>query len=752
MGFGIMFIMMLFSIFYAVWQLRSVSQNMELVYNHPYKVSNAIRDIQIDMYKTQHLVMDIKYTATKNQLDSLIVEIANNNRFYNENLNLIKSLYLGNKSDVDSIFDAFSDWENTINKLCRLQREKKTDSLDFIIKYENHSKVKHIIYHTKIISDFASNKAETSINQAIVDKKNTYVILIGAIFIVSLLVFVLSYIISKSINTPIKNFLVEADMIFALHIEKPDLKSYNEEELFKFTIKELRQSYQNIEQQNEEIKSNNEQLSNFNKKLEEKVIERTAELKESQERYGITLGALNDGLWDWNVKTGNAFFSPQYYSLLEYENEEFAANYSSWRLLVHPDDLTLVENKLQQSIENSEGFTIDLRMKLKSGKWRWVCTRGRVIEHDAGGKAQRMVGTLSDITERKQAEELLKTNERLLKESQLIAGLGSYVLDLETGLWTSSDVLDSIFGIDKNYLRSIQNWVSIIHPDWKETMNKYFADEVIGKRSRFDKDYKIVRINNNEECWVHGLGELEFNEKGEPLKMLGTIMDITERKEAELLLMETNRNLEEMVYIASHDLQVPLVSMEGYASELLEKYIDKLDEEGKYCLTRLQSNARRMHTLVLSLLDISRLNTKKNPYQKFNLNTIIEKIIQDITITIEKQHATINVGKLPDLFADKIRIESVFRNLIINALNYGGKFISLEYTNNILIVKDNGIGLPESQLERIFNAGERLKKNNAEGVGMGLTFCRKVIEQHKGKIWAESEGENKGTTIYIKLP
>ena len=140
--------------------------------------------------------------------------------------------------------------------------------------------------------------------------------------------------------------------------------------------------------------------------------EAEAALWASEERYSLTLEALNDGLWDWSIPSGSAFFSPNYYSLLGYDDREFQACYASWRLLVHPEDLARVEEELRVSINNGEEFSIDLRMKLKSGQWRWVMTRGRVVEQDAEGKTQRMLGTLSDITERKKAEEALQSSLR----------------------------------------------------------------------------------------------------------------------------------------------------------------------------------------------------------------------------------------------------------------------------------------------------------------------------------------------------
>ena len=144
--------------------------------------------------------------------------------------------------------------------------------------------------------------------------------------------------------------------------------------------------------------------------------EAMAALRKSEARYQLTLNAVNDGLWDWNVTSGSAFFSPHYYALLGYDDGEFPASYAAWRLLVHPEDLARVEEELRLGIASGEGFALDLRMKLKSGQWLWVSTRGRAVEWDAEGKVLRMVGTLGDITKRKQAEEELRDLNRTLDQ------------------------------------------------------------------------------------------------------------------------------------------------------------------------------------------------------------------------------------------------------------------------------------------------------------------------------------------------
>ena len=172
----------------------------------------------------------------------------------------------------------------------------------------------------------------------------------------------------------------------------------------------------------------------------------SADLRESENRYTITLAAVNDGIWDWHVPSGGAFFSPVYYTLLGYDDGEFPANYASWQSLVHAEDVERVERDLRQSIETGRSFDVALRMRMKSGEWLWVSTRGKMIERDKNGKAVRMVGTLSDLTERKQIEQELRDKNSELDrfaytvshdlKSPLItiqAYAGMIKKDLETG-------------------------------------------------------------------------------------------------------------------------------------------------------------------------------------------------------------------------------------------------------------------------------------------------------------------------------
>jgi PAS domain S-box-containing protein len=147
-------------------------------------------------------------------------------------------------------------------------------------------------------------------------------------------------------------------------------------------------------------------------------------------------------------------------------------------------------------------------------------------------------------TRRQQVEEALKESEYFFKESQRAAAIGSYKADFVSGFWTSSTVMDAIFGIDESYVRSIQGWIELIHPDDRGMMEHYLQTEVIAARKPFAKQYRIIRPSDGEVRWVLGLGEGTFNDEGVFLALVGTIQDITERKEVELSLVKTHQRLQ----------------------------------------------------------------------------------------------------------------------------------------------------------------------------------------------------------------
>jgi PAS domain S-box-containing protein len=255
-------------------------------------------------------------------------------------------------------------------------------------------------------------------------------------------------------------------------------------------------------------------------------------LKESEERFNLAIQGANDGLWDWNLETQQVYFSPRWKSMLGYQEHELEHHLDVWQRLLHPADSALVRGKFNACIAGqTDRLEIEFRMKHRDGHWVNILSRA-FKQFNNRGQPVRLVGMHVDLTPLRQVE-------AQLRRAQEIARLGYYVFNIETGQWTSSDILDDIFAIGPAYQRDVPGWLNIIHPDFREIMNDYLADEILTHHHSFDKEYKIITIDSGQERWVHGLGELAFNEAGQLIRMFGAIQDITARKLAEEARRET---------------------------------------------------------------------------------------------------------------------------------------------------------------------------------------------------------------------
>jgi PAS domain S-box-containing protein len=239
-----------------------------------------------------------------------------------------------------------------------------------------------------------------------------------------------------------------------------------------------------------------------------------------------------------------------------------------------------------------------------------------------------------------------------------------------------------------------------------------------------------------------------------------------ELEESNENLKRSNRELEDFAYVASHDLQEPLRKIQAFGNLLEEEFGANLGE-GRDYLERMRNAASRMSVLIEDLLSFSRVTTKANPLVKVDLDLVVREVLEDLEVSVGESGATVTVGKLPSIKADRLQMRQLFQNLIGNAIKFSQPGIKPEVNINAVImdaendatikccqitVKDHGIGFDEKYLDRIFSVFQRLHgKDVYQGTGIGLAICRKIVERHGGTITAKSR-INKGSTFIITLP
>jgi two-component system, cell cycle sensor histidine kinase and response regulator CckA len=276
---------------------------------------------------------------------------------------------------------------------------------------------------------------------------------------------------------------------------------------------------------------------------ERKRVERS--IQESEVRFRRIFeegpfGMVITGL-DFHFTEANTAFC----KMMGYSESEIIS--LTFRDITHPEDVSSSAEAMRQlSHGEIPIFKTEKRYMRKNGGVVWGSLTVTLVRNK-NGQFLYYLAMVEDITERKQTEEALHKSEAMLNESQRVAAVGHYILDAKTGCWTCSKALDEIFGIDEAYGKNVEGWVHIIHPDHRDEMSTYLKEHVLRERNLFNKEYKIVRISDHAERWMHGLGKLEFDAQGNPVKMFGTIQDVTERKRAEESLRESEERFRRLV-------------------------------------------------------------------------------------------------------------------------------------------------------------------------------------------------------------
>ena len=383
----------------------------------------------------------------------------------------------------------------------------------------------------------------------------------------------------------------------------------------------------------------------------------------------------------------------------------------------------------------------------------------------------------NDLSALKKANNKLMVTNEANNLAEIVGNFGSWQLNLDNNTYIFSDNEYRLLGhLPQEFEASLEEFLKFVHPEDLEF--------VIEKTKNMSSDtnlapftYRIIR-KDGQIRYFRGLGRVVENASGQKT-FIGTTSDVTEEIYDKKIIEDRNRELEttnkELTafnYIASHDLQEPLRKIETFISRLVDKDFNNISEAGQQYITRIQSSASRMRVLIDDLLQFSRTNKAEKVFEKIDLNGLLENAKQELAQLIEDKNAIIENTELPTLNVIPFQMQQLFINLIGNSLKYSRENVTplikiesslITATDEELLpntkdkfykisVEDNGIGFEQEYANKIFILFNRLhNKNQFDGTGIGLAICKKIVENHKGYIFAEGR-PNEGSTFTIYLP
>lgn len=223
-------------------------------------------------------------------------------------------------------------------------------------------------------------------------------------------------------------------------------------------------------------------------------------------------------------------------------------------------------------------------------------------------------------------------------------------------------------------------------------------------------------------------------------------------------LANANRELESFAYSVSHDLRAPLRNIDGFSKILMDDYADSLPEKAKHYLRRVRNGTNRMSMLIDDILAFSKIGRAELNYKKMPVSAIIQSVLEQFSGEIEKRNVSIVLHDMPEINCDPVLMQSLFSNLLSNALKYTRNVehpeivAGYDQQRKLIYVKDNGIGFDMQYRDKIFQIFQRLHlPEDFEGTGIGLSIVKRIAERHHGKVWAESE-PGRGATFFMDLP
>jgi PAS domain S-box-containing protein len=377
-----------------------------------------------------------------------------------------------------------------------------------------------------------------------------------------------------------------------------------------------------------------------------------------------------------------------------------------------------------------------------------------------------------NITEKRLAAEKIKEAKERYEMLASVTNDAIYEWDIVAGTSLWNEGYETLFGHKRTGdIMPAASWVCNLHPDEKEKLFADVADAFEKKLTSLTREMRF-RCADGSYKTVFDKLVIQYDDNLKPARIFGAMQDITESKRNETAIRElneqlnkraeeliaSNAELERFAYVASHDLQEPLRMISSFLQLLQKKYKSQLDETAEQYIAYAVEGASRMKSLILDLLEFSRIGSNKDVFAALDMNEVVSQVMETFSTKIQETGAVIKVQLMPVVKASGMQMTQLIQNLLSNSFKYNTRAvpeieIGCEDKGDSwqFFVKDNGIGIEEKFFAKIFVIFQRLhNKNQFSGTGIGLAICKKIIERHGGRIWIESRmGE--GSTFFFTL-
>jgi two-component system sensor histidine kinase/response regulator len=491
-------------------------------------------------------------------------------------------------------------------------------------------------------------------------------------------------------------------------------------------------------------------------------------LRKSEERFDLTVRGSGDGLWDHDPATGEMWFSNRFRELLGYRNEEEYPNVAeSWSDGLYPDDREATLQAFAAHLERDVPYDVEYRLKTKTGPYRWYRARG-ISLRDETGRSYRAAGSITDITDQKQAKLALAAAEqrsRLLLES---APDGIMIANDRGHIVMVNARFEALFGFTKDEI--VGQPIEILLPE-------RFRAKHVGQRDTFFSHSSVREMGSGMDLFARRKDGSEFPveislsplQTDDGILVSSSIRDITERKRAEAELVEArtaaeaaNQAKSDFLANMSHEIRTPMNGIMGMTELALGTDLSKEQQE---FLTTIESSAESLLSLINDILDFSKIEAKKLDLDPVDFE-LRERIGETLSTLAARAHDKglelafdVDPGVPESLVGDVHRIRQILVNLLGNAIKFterGEIVLRIELVRQAdqtvtlrFAVKDTGIGLPPEKIETIFQPFEQADLSTTRkygGTGLGLAICVRLVELMGGELQVDSK-LGQGTTF-----